>query len=132
EEKPLPLPAGTFAAPKEPGRHNARIVEDKQVARSEQLGQIAEGAVLQRLLGAADDQQARGIASRGRLLSDEMLRQRVVEEVRTHEHTSSHEAPARVTQARSASEGHSTPKRQRGRPSRHGSNDTTRIRFFTR
>src|SRR5262249_48683568 len=106
EEKPLPLPAGTFAAPKEPGRHNARIVEDKQVAGGEQLGQIAEGAVFQRLLGAAHDQQARGIASRGRLLSDEMLRQRVVEEVRTHEHTSSHEAPA--------SEGHTSPKRQRG------------------
>jgi hypothetical protein len=45
EEQALPPAAGAFAPADEAGRHDAGVVENKEVAGVEQFGQVGEGAV---------------------------------------------------------------------------------------
>ena len=80
EVQPLPFAAGPLASAEQPGRQHPRVVEDEQIAGSEQVGQVEELAVFQRAVAAADDQQPRPVALGGRFLGDQLRREVVIEE----------------------------------------------------
>ena len=67
-------------APEQPGRQHPGVVDDQQVVRDQQVGQVAEAAVLDAARGPMQHQQARvGTARRG-VGGDSPRRQLVVEE----------------------------------------------------
>ena len=63
DEQPLPPATGAGADAEQPGRQDARVVEDEQVAGPEQLGQVVEVVVVQGSVLAADDEEA-GVVAR--------------------------------------------------------------------
>ena len=63
------------------GGDDGGIVAEQAVAGLQVVGQISEMPVLDPVLLAVHDEQARGIPPVGRLLRDEPVRQRVIEEI---------------------------------------------------
>ena len=64
-------PATCLLGPEKPRLHDTRIVEDQQVTRFQQIGQIAEMAVVQRT-GCTIDMQQPGVTSLlGRVLGNQ-------------------------------------------------------------
>src|SRR5262249_35804759 len=88
DEQPLPLPLGASAAAHQPGRHHPRVVQDQQIPRRQQLGQVGEDVVRQSarrpFARAAKDQQPGPVPPRRRFLRDEMLGKTVIEVARMH------------------------------------------------
>ncbi|KAG1435612.1 hypothetical protein G6F57_021045 [Rhizopus arrhizus] len=76
-DQDLDLAAGDLVA-RQAGLDDAGVIEDKQVARAQQAGQIGELPVVQ-LAGAVQVQQAAARAFGGRRLRDEFGRQLVIE-----------------------------------------------------
>jgi hypothetical protein len=64
----------------EAGGEDSGVVANQHVARPQILRELGEGPVVQRARRAIDDEEARLIAAGGRMLRDELWRQRVVEE----------------------------------------------------
>src|SRR6266508_5355245 len=79
EKEELDAATGRFARPEAPGEDTG-VVGDQHVAGMEVLGNLAEGAVLERARVAVDDQQARGVARLDGCLRDALMR-KVVGEV---------------------------------------------------
>ena len=78
--------AGTAGGPAQPqaGRDDPRVVDDDEVARPQQVGQVADVAVLRR--GAATvDEQPGGVAWLDRLLGDQRRVEVVVEVLEAHQ-----------------------------------------------
>jgi hypothetical protein len=69
----------------EPRRDHLRIVDDEEVAVTEQLHQIADVTVLRGDTGAAIDEQPGGVARLDRMLGDQLRRQRVIEVGELHD-----------------------------------------------
>ncbi len=65
----------------EAGGDDGGVVAEETVAGPKVFGQIVEMPVLDPVFGPVHDEQARGIAPVGRLLRDEPVRQRVIEEI---------------------------------------------------
>ena len=81
QKQSLPLPAGGGAPADEPGGHHPRVVDDDEVARREDLRQIADAAVMQRARRPVHDEQPRRGPVGERLLGDEVGGQVVVVEI---------------------------------------------------
>ena len=96
EQQGLDHTARAGLATDQSGRHHARLVDDKHVARLDIVDNVAEdavfdgAAVLQRRprLGtlAVNHQQAARIARLGGSLGDELFRQVVIKIIGTHRH----------------------------------------------
>src|SRR5262249_9816710 len=84
QEQALPLAPGLLPPPDDPGGQDAGVVQDQQVARIEQVGQVAEVVMANLTRRSVHDEQARGVAFRGRLLGDQVRGQVVIEQVREH------------------------------------------------
>ena len=82
EQQHLPAPAARTAHRDARAQHAARV-DDDEVARLEQVGQVGEAAVLDRSVAAVHE-QARAVPALGGPLRDQLLRQRVVELVGAH------------------------------------------------
>ncbi len=67
--------AAGVLAPVQPRRQHARVVEDEQIARREQLDEIGEAAVVEFPVRRVDDEQAARRALRERRLRDQLGRQ---------------------------------------------------------
>jgi hypothetical protein len=68
----------------EAGGDDAGVVEDEEVAGAEELGELGEGAVVDRAVGAAVVEEARGSALRGWRLGDKVGGEGEVEVVGLH------------------------------------------------
>src|SRR5262249_11453880 len=66
------------------GRQHARVVDDEEIVRAVQLGQIAEALLREAAARAIDDQQARGLARFDGILGDPCLGELVVELAALH------------------------------------------------
>jgi hypothetical protein len=75
------LDPGRAAPPGEPRGDDPRVVEHQDIARSEQVRQVAERAVREL---RADLEQARGVARPHRVLGDQLARQVEIEVVCAH------------------------------------------------
>ena len=62
-----------FAASEKPGRQHPSVVQDEEVARSEQTGKFEKNAVAEFTRIAVEVQQTRRSAIRQRLLRDQFL-----------------------------------------------------------
>lgn len=78
EPQPLPTPSRLLAAPLEPGRHDARVVDDEEITGAEEIDEIADVAVGERAVRAADDEHPRGAAVGERLLGNQLAGEVVV------------------------------------------------------
>jgi len=91
EEEALDHAAGgTFGV--KAGGENGGVVAEKGVAGAEELRKVGEGVVRDGAGGAVDDHQARGVATRGGSLRDEVRRQGVIEEIGRERHGRENEA----------------------------------------
>jgi hypothetical protein len=84
QEQPLDAATPAPLAPDEPGRVDGGVVQHQRVAPPQQLGQVADEAVLGRPPAAADDHEPRRVPRPGRLGGDPLGRQVVVEFVGAH------------------------------------------------
>ena len=75
EQKTLDLPAAGFTSPKKPGRKDAGVVDDEQVIRSQQIGQLVNSVVRARPRGAIELEETCVVPDRCSLLSNELRRQ---------------------------------------------------------
>ena len=78
EPQPLPTPSRLLAAPLEPGWHDACVVDDEEITGVEEIDEIADVAVGERAVGAADDQHPRGASVVERLLGNQLAGEVVV------------------------------------------------------
>ena len=85
QKQSLPLAAAVGTPTEQPGRHDPCIVENEQIAGLKQLRQIGEDAMRDDGAAAAQHEQTRMIALRRGMLSDEVRRQVVVEQVDVHD-----------------------------------------------
>jgi hypothetical protein len=74
-EQDLDAPAGVRAPAPQPGRQHAALVEHEQVAGAQQTRQCRERGFTGNAAAVADQQQARAVAMRRRLLRDQLRRQ---------------------------------------------------------
>ena len=72
EPQPLPTPSRLLAAPLEPSRHDARVIDDEEITGVEEIDEIADVTVGERAVGATDDEHPRGAAVGERLLSNQL------------------------------------------------------------
>ena len=79
DEKALRRAATGQTAAEEARRKDPRVVDDEQVARPEQVGEIGEGVMVDRAVDPPEPQQPRGAAPRRWLLGDLFRRQIEVE-----------------------------------------------------
>src|SRR3989454_8782253 len=64
DEEQLHLSAAALLAAVEPRRDHARVVHHQEIARAQQLGKIADGAMLQMARAAREHEQPRSVADR--------------------------------------------------------------------
>ena len=82
QKEPFPPAARGRAAADEPGRHDACVVHDDEIARCEDVGQVADPAVLERAGGPMHHEQSCRRAIGERLLGDQFGGQVVVVKIR--------------------------------------------------
>jgi hypothetical protein len=95
QEQTLDPPAGLFLQ-HEPRRYDARIIEDKQVAPPQQLGQLRECLMCDRPIAAPVVQESRRRALRRRRLCDQLGRQVKIEVVCPHARVGVDSSPSRL------------------------------------
>jgi hypothetical protein len=83
EQQALDLAAGGTHA-EEAGLQDGDVIADEHGARRQELRQVAETAMLDRPRGAAHDEQARGVAPRGRRGGDAFGREFEIQLFETH------------------------------------------------
>jgi hypothetical protein len=71
-EQALHRPAARDAAPQQPRREHAGVVDDQEIAGAQEIGQRGNARVGQRAAGAVGHQQTRAGAVRRRFLRDEI------------------------------------------------------------
>lgn len=81
QKEPFPLAAGGGAAADEPRGHDAGVVDDDEIAGREELGQVADVAVVDRAVGAAEHEQPGVGSALQRLLCDQLFGEVVVVKV---------------------------------------------------
>jgi hypothetical protein len=72
DEQALDSAAGWDSVAEEAGGEHARVVDDDEVARPQQIGQRPDGGMQQRSVGAAETEQARRRAFGRWFLCDEI------------------------------------------------------------
>jgi len=84
QEQAFPLAAGAGAPTDQACRDDAGVIEDEQIARRQQVGQVGKDVMRDGAVGAADQHEARTVALGAGLLRDQVLGQVVVEGIGAH------------------------------------------------